>query len=259
MKNLRILHAAKYLLIVAAILTAIIFPAEAKADLLLPEEISKNFYPNAFPLMTNRYIDDSLQQYSAIGNNCCDGTILAAAQAGAAKKKTPEKNISKKTDNNVSATVKAAYLMPMGDWKKLIDPGYGAMLEFCYNNLFQKGFKIGIETGYLYAPGKNDSVKKETVIPVLAAFGYRIPAGTNFTIVPKLAAGCGYFTLTYKPAGASEKTKSELESMAKGGLSITYDLSKTIALEAGAEYGIVFEKDGRLPFVLFQLGCSIGF
>jgi hypothetical protein len=149
--------------------------------------------------------------------------------------------------------------MPMGDWKKLIDPGYGAMFEVCYNNLLLKGFRIGIETGYLYAPGKNDSVKKETIIPALATYGYKIFAGTNFTIVPKLAAGCGYFTLTYKPGGAAEKTKSELELMAKGGLSVTYGIGKTIALEAGAEYGMVFEKDGRLPFVLFQLGCSIVF
>jgi len=40
---------------------------------------------------------------------------------------------------------------------------------------------------------------------------------------------------------------------------VSYDLSNTIGLEAGAEYGMIFEKDGRLPFVLVQLGCSTGF
>jgi hypothetical protein len=63
-------------------------PAEVKTDLLLPEERSINFYPDTFTSMNNRYIEDSLQQYSAIGNNLYDGIILAAAQADAVKKKS---------------------------------------------------------------------------------------------------------------------------------------------------------------------------
>jgi hypothetical protein len=260
MKELCIFRMAKWMLILAVISAATLLFSEAKADLLLPEEISANSKSGAFAWMHDEIMDTIAQPYPVISKY--NGEILLAAAkdtAQTAKKTTPRKSASKKTDNNISLSVKAAYLMPMGDWKKLIDPGYGGMLELRYDDLFFKNFTAGIETGYLYAPGKIDNVKSEYIVPVFATFGYRIHIVKDFGIVPKVAAGGGYFNISYKPADASEKTKAEFEPMAKGGMSIFYNLSNTIALQVQSEYGMIFEKDGRLPFVLFQLGCSIGF
>jgi hypothetical protein len=260
MENLCVSRMAKWILIIAIIsVTAFSFP-KANAYFLLLEERSIKSESGAFAWVHDEIMDNIAQPYPVISKY--NGEILLAAAkdtAQTAKKKTPPKSASKKTDNNISLSVKAAYLMPMGDWKKLIDPGYGLMLELRYDDLFFKNFSAGIETGYLYASGKNNNVKKESIVPALAAFGYAIYITDNFGIVPKVAAGYGYFNISYKPAGASEKTKAEFEPMAKGGLSIIYDLGKTIALEAGAEYGMVFEKDGRLPFALFQLGLNFNF
>jgi hypothetical protein len=250
---------AKWMLILAVISATTLLLSEAKADLLLPEEISANSKSGVLSWMHDESMDTIAQTHPV--SEYYDGTMLAAAKdtTQTAKKTTPPKSTLKKTDNKISLSVKTAYLMPMGDWKKLIDPGYGGMLELCFNDLFLKNSKAGIETGYLYAAGKNDSVNKEYIIPVFATFGYKITVSSNIDISPGIAAGYGYFNISYKPADASEKTKAEFEPMAKGGLSINYDLSKTIALEAGAGYGMIFEKDGRLPFALFQLGLNFNF
>jgi hypothetical protein len=258
MKKSCIFHLTKWIFIVAVISITTLLTAEAKTDFIFPAGISANSEPGALTWMPEESIENISQPYY----NRYNGEILLAAAKDTpqtAKKKTPQKSASKKTDNNISLSVKAAYLMPLGDWKKLIDPGYGLILELRFDDLFFKNFAAGIETGYLFASGKNDNVKKESVVPVFATFGYKVPIGANLTVVPRLAAGGGYFTISYKPAGASEETKSEFELMAKGGLSITCDLGKTIALEAGAEYGMIFEKDGRLPFALFQMGCNFNF
>jgi hypothetical protein len=251
---------AKWILIIAIIsVTALLF-SKANADFLFSEERPVKSGYGALTWMPDESMSNIAQPYPII-SEYSDGILLAAAKdtTQTAKKKTPPKNTSNITGNNISLSVKAAYLMPMGDWKKLIDSGYGGMLELRYDNLFFKNFTAGIETGYLFASGKNDNVNNEYIVPALATFGYAIYIAENFGIVPKVAAGYGYFNISYKPTGASDKTKAEFEPMAKGGLSIYYDLNKTIALEAGAGYGMIFEKDGRLPFVLFQLGCSIGF
>jgi hypothetical protein len=259
MKELCISRMAKWMLILAVISATTLLLSEAKADLLLPEEISANSKSGVLSWMHDESMDTIAQTHPV--SEYYDGTLLAAVKdtTQTAKKKTPRKSATKTTNSSVSLSAKAAYLMPMGDWKKLIDPGYGGMLELRYDDLFFKNFTAGVETGYLFASGKNDNVKKESIIPFFATFGYKIPVRANLDIVPGVAAGGGYFTISYKPAGASEETKSAFELMAKGGMSIIYDLSNTIALEAGAEYGMIFEKDGRLPFALFQLGCSINF
>jgi hypothetical protein len=260
MNNFNIFRMAKWIFIFAVISATTLLLSEAKADLFLSEERSIQPESGTLKWMHDESTDNIAQPYFAI-SEYGDGTLFAAAKdtTQTAKKKTPRKSTSKKTDNNISLSVKAAYLMPMGDWKKLIDPGYGGMLELRYDDLLFKNFTAGIETGYLFASGKNDNVKKESIIPFFATFGYKIPVGANLDIVPGVAAGGGYFTISYKPAGVSEETKSELELMAKGGMSIIYDLSNTLALEAGAEYGMIFEKDGRLPFAVFQLGCNFNF
>jgi hypothetical protein len=263
MKSSCVLNAAKCILIVSVVLTVSLVYVGSKDVFALPEENTADFTMGTMFRAHGLAVwdNDNTLQADLLANDGYRDVILAQGKAGAKKtgKRTAGKSASKKTDNNISLSVKAAYLMPMGDWKKLIDPGYGGMLELCYDDLFFKNFTAGIETGYLFASGKNDNVKKESIVPVLASFGYAIYITDNFGIVPKVAAGYGYFIISYKPAGASEKTKAEFEPMAKGGLSINYDLSKTIALEAGAEYGMIFEKDGKLPFALFQLGCNINF
>jgi hypothetical protein len=260
MKNLCIFPVAKMVFLVAVFAATTLLFSEAKADFLFSGERLVMSGPGTLTWMPDESMDNILQPYPFI-SRYFDGTLLAAANVTAktANKKTPEKSASKKTGNNISLSVKAAYLMPMGDWKKLIDPGYGGMLEVCYNDLFWKNFTPGIEVGFLYAPGKNDNVKSEYIVPVFATFGYKIHIVKDFEIVPKMAAGGGYFNISYTPYEASAKTKSQFEFMAKGGTSIIYDLTGSINLEAESEYGMIFEKDGQLPFVLFQLGCVINF
>jgi hypothetical protein len=260
MKNLCIFPVVKRVFLVAVIAAITLSFSEVKADFLLSGERPVMSGYGALKWMPGESMDNIAQPYPVI-SEYCDGTLFAAANVTAktANKKTPEKSASKKTSNNISLSVKAAYLMPMGDWKKLIDPGYGGMLEVCYNDFFWKNFTPEIEVGYLYAPGKNDNVKSEYIVPVFATFGYRIHIVKDFEIVPRLAAGGGYFNISYTPYEASAKTKSQFEFMAKGGLSIIYDLTGSINLEAESEYGMIFEKDGRLPFVLFQIGCVISF
>lgn len=185
---------------------------------------------------------------------------LPALSKPAAKKKT---SADKTTEDSSSFRIKArgAYLMPMGDWKDLIDRGYGDMIEFDYSGLFLNNLNIGIETGFLYAEGKADIVNSEYIVPVFATLAYEIPLFWKLSIAPKLSAGEGYFNISRKAAtiNSPAESKTAFEFMTKAGTSILCDIGESIAIEAVAEYGMIFEKDGQLPFVLLQIGCSIYF
>lgn len=238
----------------------------AGAEIFVPEQKSTAIEPEDFKheggsltgeagniTHPDRYI---LNQYN-------DPSLLIAARGKvkAARKAKREKSETKDTTDYMSIAVKGAYLTPLGDWKEIIKPGYGGILEICLADLFFEGFSAGIESGYMYAPGKADGVKSEYIVPAYAALAYQIPLFWEIGIVPKISGGGAYFSLSEKgdAAGNSPEKKTEFEPVAAAGLTLTCDISEYVAIEAGGEYGMIFEKDGRLPFVVTRFGLSFSF
>lgn len=154
------------------------------------------------------------------------------------------------------------YLTPLGRMCDLISTGPGGTLS---GNILYGSFEPGISAGYYYIPGKEKTTESLALVPLLLTAGYRIGIMQNLYITPAVSGGGVYVSLSQDPDGTiggddvSYKTKSSMESMTKAGARIGYGLTAGSDLYLGADYSMIYEKDGILRFFTINAGFGLKF
>lgn len=149
-----------------------------------------------------------------------------------------------------------SYIHPLHRFENLADPGYGATLGLYIDKIFFKNIFAGIETGCWYLPGAIDIIDYCLIAPLLFSAGYKFDI-YSFYIMPVFNIGAGYSAVQYKDI--MDKKESEFELMVKAGIKFGYTFNNLLSVQTGAEYGTTFEKDGKIEYLIFDLGAAAVF
>lgn len=159
----------------------------------------------------------------------------------------------------LSLSFRLSYLWPTGYLEDLAHPGYGVSMRGIIENFFVKDVQLGIGLSYFSFRGR-DEVYRAMMIPAVLIIGYRF-AVWRFSITPELSSGVSYNTLSYDSGSqkSGERKESRLQPLVKAGVLLSFPLGSSLDGVIGAEYGSIFERDGRISFVIFTTGVSASF
>lgn len=161
-------------------------------------------------------------------------------------------------DIKFCVSARVAYIMPLGNFGKQVEPGYGVLTDFYVNNLFIIKLRMGFETGYYSFSKSGEKIESASMVPLQAFAGYGFAFGT-LTLEPRILAGFTYTSVKNTKNYASGKEATAFEPSMQAGLILSYQLSKTVSLQAGADYGTIFEKGGQLGYTVFHAGFGAMF
>ena len=157
----------------------------------------------------------------------------------------------------VVVTLSPQFLMPLGNFSNIVSSAYGGLVGVSFDNVIFTGFRPGVSAGFWNYTGSK--VSTFYMVPVLATACYSIHLWRSFALVPELYAGGEYASAKYTNNKNSAVTKSAFEPLAMAGLLIEYGFTDRIAVQAGADYGMIFESSGVVSFIAFKAGILYRF
>jgi hypothetical protein len=187
----------------------------------------------------------------------------SAVTSGYAKKETavsvkePARDITESGTISVMAT--PTYIIPFGRLADLLGGGMGALVDISAENILGAGFRPGVTSGFWYFSGKSEKVDKSYIIPILARLRRSIPLGEPINLIPEALAGCQFASISYIDKNDATVSKSALEPLIMAGISLEYEFTSDLALQAGADYGAIYETGGIMSFVVFRAGMRCRF
>jgi fibronectin type 3 domain-containing protein len=148
------------------------------------------------------------------------------------------------------------YMHPYGLAGKVIDNGFGVTVTLKTHNFLYPNLQLGLDTGLFRFSGKDETVKKMIMIPVMAYAGYRLIMGESFSVLPSISMGGLFMTTEYEDATFRRTTRSGIEAAARLSISAEYLFSPTLSLSFGAGYMLVYEKIEMLRFAEIHAGVE---
>ena len=178
-------------------------------------------------------------------------------------------------DRTESAEIKAVYdagyrtyirafgvmVKPMGDMTNLASAGYGGLIDI---GLSGRRFSLGIETGFISYNCEKD-VKSMYTIPALLEFGYRQPLFFSLSLCPSLKAGMCYDMIEYTTLDAANplvshgKKSSGFDPAGSASLNLEWNVTEKVNLFGGAEYSLIYQKDGMMSYLGWKFGLGVIF
>jgi TolB-like protein len=152
------------------------------------------------------------------------------------------------------------YVMPLSFLKNKVGPGFGVGLAAYTEDIFLKHLLLGLDIQYLYFNSKTDVTHHANILPVALFAGYRLPVW-KLSFIPVIYAGMSYTAVFYytRYSSSNYSSDSAIEPLAKGGFNIVYTLAESFHIKLSSEYGVIFEKGGRIGFLSFGLGAGMRF
>jgi hypothetical protein len=150
---------------------------------------------------------------------------------------------------------------PMGDMTNLASAGYGGLLNI---GLSGRRFSLGLETGFISYTCEKD-VKSMYTIPALLEFGYRQPLFFSLSLCPSLKAGMSYDVIDYtmldaaNPLISRKKKSSGFDPAGSAALSLQWDVAEKVNVFGGAEYSVIYQKDGTMSWLGWKFGAGVIF
>lgn len=169
------------------------------------------------------------------------------------------------TDIYFSASISAGYRLPMGDFSKVTDGGYGVTLNLDMNNFIFKGGVLSLSTGFSFFSGKDESVESIISIPALLYYGYTINISRSFKLAPYLGGGyiinmMSYDKDNYDQFGEYEYTqKTYFDPAASAKIDIIYVVTPFLHFIISPSYAYFFEKDKAGQILFTDAGIRILF
>ncbi len=160
--------------------------------------------------------------------------------------------------------VMPACIFPVGDFGKMVYPGYGMALSVKLTNTPFPGSALGVETAFLYMKGRSsesDARKCESLILIPAMISFSIPyklAG-KLSIEPEFAAGVIFSDIKYTGLNNISLIQEERERRAAdpvfriGGMFL-FNVNYRTSLHLKCTAGIIPSGGERMMFVSFQTG-----
>lgn len=161
-------------------------------------------------------------------------------------------------DVKFCVSMRGAYIMPLGTFGDNVDPGYGGIADIYAENLFLIKLKTGLETGYYSFTGSGEKIDSVSIVPLQLFASYGFTAGM-FSIEPRILGGFSYTTVKNTKDYAAGKESTAFEPAAQAGLLLSFKISKIFSVQAGADYGMIFEKDENIGYTVFYAGLDAKF
>src|SRR4030042_898474 len=169
---------------------------------------------------------------------------------------------SKKLIRYLKITAKAGFLVPVWEFARFYDYGYGTTLCISVENLFYPGFGMGVESGYSYLHGSTDKSKYTRFIPFMANMTYLFQVRRYLAIEPKISLGACYNTMSisgpialyFKPRYMK---KSAVEFMFSGGVCFSFIIKNLVFLGIEADYSGIVEKSRMLGFLSAHICAGV--
>ncbi len=169
-----------------------------------------------------------------------------------------EKKISDERKFNLS--IFPEYIFPLGGFGNIVKMGYGIGLYGGTNDFFIKNFYAGIETGIIKLDHKDNKSDYFLEIPFLLNIKYSYIIFNFFYIAPEFKAGPAYFSYhSKKNKDTKDFEKNAIEIMSQIGIAAGKKISDKINISISLDYGIIFEKEDRLSFVMMNIGIGYTF
>jgi len=167
----------------------------------------------------------------------------------------------------------AIYVMPVtAELKKYLNPGFGVLINYSMNDLFDNNFDGGISLGSIYFPGK-DAVAYSIMTPLLLNAKYRLIFLKDFSIAPSISAG---YSFNYLYSGEPERSpymvngsfysgeynrtsKYGFEPFTMAGIEAGWSLSSDWYVSAGVYHTAIIESAAVFHCVSFTAGCGMKF
>jgi hypothetical protein len=166
----------------------------------------------------------------------------------------------------INISVEPLFAMPMQNFSKFVNCGYGATLRGGMSNYYYPGLDLKLEVSYIYFKGKDDyvtpesSVKDIVLIPILLSAGYSFYPFKALRISSAVYAGYCYVQSNYSyfdiPLSAKKTVKDIVyEPVIGAGLSIRWDISPWF-VGISADYRYIIEESGKIAY--WSIGPQAG-
>jgi hypothetical protein len=165
-------------------------------------------------------------------------------------------------------TARGAYIVPVGNYRRIFKQGYGGSLFLSIENIFFEGIGLGAETGYFFLEGGNDRTKDGQIIPFTLTASFRVPVARWISIVPYAAFGGCYIMSRLNSVGVVSPelfflkryvNRSAVEPMFSVGVNFTFNIKKLALIQLGAAYSGIIERGALMGFFAFSGGAGARF
>ncbi|MFH0975597.1 MAG: fibronectin type III domain-containing protein [Spirochaetota bacterium] len=158
----------------------------------------------------------------------------------------------------INIAVQPIYAMPMQNFKKAAEYGYGVTLRCGMSNYYFTGLDLKLEASYIYFKGKDgfatpeNSVDSIVLVPVLFSAGYSLYPFKALRISPAVYAGICYVQTRYTyfdiPSSAKKTvTDKAYEPVIGAGISVRWDIAPWFFGVSG-DYRYIFEESRKIAF-----------
>ncbi len=169
-------------------------------------------------------------------------------------------------------TARGMWLQPIGDFKKVTEPGFGALADFSLQNYFLKRLSVGIQCGYYIFPGikgepfVNEDIKGYTMLPAMLSLRYGVSPLRSLYISAGASGGYSFNSIRYNKqffeSGSfvtREVKDSAFEPVFSGGLQIQWQFGKSMLLQIGSDYNLIIENKVNYSFISYYASVGYGF
>ncbi|MBN1500550.1 MAG: fibronectin type III domain-containing protein [Spirochaetes bacterium] len=161
-------------------------------------------------------------------------------------------------------------IFPVGTFSEMFWPGFGAIEDVTRHNLWINNFDAGLNVGFYYLHGKDlrEDLNLEFThfffMPFYVTIGYNLFRLNGLSMKPIVSVGIAYLNVEYvdrNKTAAEEPTQylHIFKPTFKTGLSAEYKYTNSIFFSAGCEYGMVYQNDGSLNYMLINAGAGFFF
>jgi fibronectin type 3 domain-containing protein len=204
--------------------------------------------------------------YKISGAAVIDRVQVSAIDDMGAESETAGLWLNQKEIFSIYAT--PSVILPLGTFGAMGDVGYGGTASFMAQNLFTKGFALGLELGYYYIPGKNalgfsgQNIHLINLVTGAIKTGYAYKYNNFLIITPTISMGAAYMDLTYTARDYqtlvtyTEKSARGFDPMGAVSLSLDFIISSHFLIGINASYGLIFETKNVFQYLTF--GLNIG-
>ncbi|MFC1670664.1 CsgG/HfaB family protein [Spirochaetota bacterium] len=161
--------------------------------------------------------------------------------------------------HDISIGASFVYVAPLRDFYDILNPGYGFNVEFTIDDIFLDNLIFGLEFGFCHFTGRKNSSDEAIFVNIMLSVYYRFKIFKSFYINPLFSFGPDFMTFKHGSGEGfdmDENTdKNVIEPMAKLGVIFGFIPIESLKLEFALKYGMIYEKDGVMDFISFQMGA----
>jgi hypothetical protein len=159
----------------------------------------------------------------------------------------PEENAEFPVKTDFYLSLHAGYIPPVRKAEEFSSGGFIIDSEFGLKDLFIDNMNAGVNAGYQHFYRKG-AINYSSIIPLLVTTSYTFEISL-IRITPGFGAGTSYITID-KPEESSSAFEPCVSFFIKGDIM----LSDNIGLEISSNYYTIYEPDGNIDYLSFNVG-----